>query len=354
MFKRSCLLLGLVVATLGVAQENLPVPTPAEISQLRTRAEAGDAQAQFELGRGYEEGRGLPQNEDLAVKWYRKAAEQGHAAAQNTVGVFYRLGRGGLEKDKAEAVNWYRRAARQGHAAAMFNLGASYYNGDGVPVDTTAAYVWFALAERAGDSSGREAVARTRSELLPEALIEGDARVAFLLEAGDQVPKDMQAALAIYRQLAESNAYVALRLSAHYANGGVVSQDPVEAERLRRIALKNPPPLVMTLYADMLHRGDGVTQSLVEARNWYAKAADLGQPMAMHNLGLMLADGMGGKKDQPAAYMWLMAAASRDYPQSEAAMEALASRMSPSEIAKAKKMAVKKFGRQPQLRSRKK
>ena len=42
----------------------------------------------------YDNGRGVPQDDTEAVKWYRKAAEQGHAEAQNNLGVMYLNGRG--------------------------------------------------------------------------------------------------------------------------------------------------------------------------------------------------------------------------------------------------------------------
>ena len=56
------------------------------------------------------------------MEWYRKAAEQGNAAAQYNLGVRYETGRGGLPKDEAKAVEWYRKAAEQGDADARNNL----------------------------------------------------------------------------------------------------------------------------------------------------------------------------------------------------------------------------------------
>ena len=58
-----------------------------------------------------------------AVKWFRKAAEQGHSDAQNSLGYCYYNGEG-VEEDKAEAVQWFRKAAEQGHHAATLQLAA--------------------------------------------------------------------------------------------------------------------------------------------------------------------------------------------------------------------------------------
>jgi hypothetical protein len=53
------------------------------------------------------EGRGVAQSDVAAARWYRKAADQGHAVAQyNLVNTFYE-GRGVAQSD-AEAARWYR------------------------------------------------------------------------------------------------------------------------------------------------------------------------------------------------------------------------------------------------------
>src|SRR5205807_420797 len=46
----------------------------------------GDAKAQYGLGFMYREGRGVPRDDAEAVRWYRKAAEQGDAMAQHALG----------------------------------------------------------------------------------------------------------------------------------------------------------------------------------------------------------------------------------------------------------------------------
>jgi hypothetical protein len=65
------------------------------------------------------------------VKWYRKAAEQGFAEAQNNLGLMCRQGRGGSQDD-VEAVKWFRKAAEQGYGPAQNNLGEMRRQGRGV------------------------------------------------------------------------------------------------------------------------------------------------------------------------------------------------------------------------------
>ena len=66
----------------------------------------------------------MAQNQEEAVKWYRKSAEQGYADAQ------YNLAELLLSKDGKEAFKWYQKAAKQGHAGAQDSLGLCYEDMD--------------------------------------------------------------------------------------------------------------------------------------------------------------------------------------------------------------------------------
>lgn len=114
----------------------------------------GNTQARFNLGMMYDTGQGVVQDQSLAVKWYRLAAEQGLALAQLNLGVAYATGQGVLHSD-AEAANWMRRAAAQGEAQAQFNLGVMYANGQGVERNLTTAYKWAGLASAQGHATAR-------------------------------------------------------------------------------------------------------------------------------------------------------------------------------------------------------
>ena len=100
-----------------------------------------DAEECFQRGeRLYGEG-----NHAEAVIWCRRAAEQGHAAGQYTLGWMYG-GRCGVARDDVEAVRWYRLAADQEVAGAQFSLGFMYATGQGVPQDYVQAHMWTNLA----------------------------------------------------------------------------------------------------------------------------------------------------------------------------------------------------------------
>jgi len=82
----------------------------------------------------YFNGQGVPQDYAEAMKWVRKAADQGLAIAQSKLGNMYAAGQG-VSQDYAEAAKWYRKAADQGIAPAQGILGAMYFKGQGVPQD---------------------------------------------------------------------------------------------------------------------------------------------------------------------------------------------------------------------------
>ena len=99
--------------------------------------------------------RASPEDDAEAVRWYRMAAEQGHASAQLNLGYMYANGEGVL-KDDAAAVRWFRMAAEQGHASAQYNLGYMYATGRGVLKDTRLAHMWYNIAGANGSEIARE------------------------------------------------------------------------------------------------------------------------------------------------------------------------------------------------------
>ena len=100
-------------------------------------------QAQFNLSTVYYNGEGVPKNLDEAIKWCRKAAEQGHVQAQYNLGRSFYNGQG-VRKNFADAAKWYLKAAQQGHAGITVHAMYAYENGEGVPKNLTEAVKWIA------------------------------------------------------------------------------------------------------------------------------------------------------------------------------------------------------------------
>ena len=77
-------------ALLSIAQGE-PV-NEKDLNQWHIDAAAGDITAQHDLGLAYHIGEGTPQDNAKAIKWFLKAANQGHHQSQNTLGRLYQMG----------------------------------------------------------------------------------------------------------------------------------------------------------------------------------------------------------------------------------------------------------------------
>ncbi|MEO5332880.1 MAG: sel1 repeat family protein [Magnetococcus sp. YQC-5] len=117
-----------------------------------TEAKNGSAQAQYNLATMYRLGHQLPQNQDLAFKWYRRAAKQGLSDAFCSLGVMSFL----LESDdKSKAIKYWNKAAAMGNALAMGKLGLLYQEGRYVPKDLQKSHILFKKAAKQGDAGAQ-------------------------------------------------------------------------------------------------------------------------------------------------------------------------------------------------------
>ena len=119
-------------------------------------ADQGDAEAQISIGFLYMHGFGVQQDYNEAVRWYRMAAEQGNPEAQRCIGFLYEGGSGGVEQDYATAMGWYRKAADQGHVGAQYHVGSMFANGWGVAPDLSEARGWMQKAADGGHDDAKK------------------------------------------------------------------------------------------------------------------------------------------------------------------------------------------------------
>ena len=84
-----------------------------------------------------------------------KLSKEGVACDQCNLGVAYALG-DGTAKNLGKAVKWYRKAAEQGNVDAQFNAAVSYENGNGTAKDLDKAQYWYSLAAKQGDRDAKK------------------------------------------------------------------------------------------------------------------------------------------------------------------------------------------------------
>ena len=72
-----------------------------------------------------------------------------------------------MPEDDGEAVKWYRKAAEQGVATAQYNLGVMYAKGEGVPEDYVLAYAWWNLAAAKTGAAGSKSAVKAKDDFRP-------------------------------------------------------------------------------------------------------------------------------------------------------------------------------------------
>ena len=130
-------------------RSSIAVPAGIEPQSMADAAAAGDANALFEIGARFSDGRGVATDAGEAAKWYRLAADRGLAPAQYRMGNLLEKGTG-VDRNLGEAISYYRQAAGAGNASAMHNLAVLYASGAAGQPDYAAAVEWFRKASDLG------------------------------------------------------------------------------------------------------------------------------------------------------------------------------------------------------------
>lgn len=136
---------------------------PAAVAIWRPLAEAGDADAQFNLGQAYRLGRGVPINLSAAKTWFERAARSGHLDAETTLGLL--LFQNG---EQAQGLKWLKQAADKDEPRALLVYGTALYNGDGLTQDRVLGYSYVLRAATLGLAPARETLGQL-DQLMPAA-----------------------------------------------------------------------------------------------------------------------------------------------------------------------------------------
>lgn len=95
----------------------------------------------------YDEGKKLydAKKYELAFKKLLPAAQKGHKKAQYRVGRSYDKGHG-VTEDNQKAYQWYLKSSQQGYGKAQYQLAKCYMKGKGTTKDTAKAKTWMLKA----------------------------------------------------------------------------------------------------------------------------------------------------------------------------------------------------------------
>ena len=267
---------------------------PAAVEWYRKAADQRYAYAQNNLGWMYLNGYGVERDYRQAIVWFRKAAEQGNASAQISLGWVYETG-SGVERDLRRAVEWYRGAAEQGDARAQTNLGRMYVNGRGVRRNDSYAVEWFRRAAEQGYADAQ-------------------SRLGWMYVNERGVERNYWQAIEWYRRGAEQGHAVSqFRLGRMYANGRGIERNYNQAAVWYRRAAEQGHAYAQTDLGVMYANGRGVERNNRRAVEWYRRAAEQGNARAQRNLGLMYANGRGVRRNDNNAVQWYRRAAEQGH-----------------------------------------
>lgn len=244
---------------------------------------------------GWEEGK-QAFDEGQFTKAYQEwlpAAENGDANAQFGLAQLYARGVGVPGKDEELANEWFRKAADNGHPIAAYEVGRAHLYGEGAEEDPDRAYSYMKAATEAGHEEARYLLAG-------------------MVSSGIGVEADRRKALEMYKELAldghpEANVYVGVS----YFNGepGIYERDEAEA------------------------------------RNWFKRAAELGDVNGMVFLARSYANTRKLPRDYVKAYYWFTKAAQRGDQQAYEDLESLLDRMRQEEVDRAERMLAEDAGK---------
>lgn len=214
-----------------------------------------------------------------ALECYKKAGSLGNANALYKVGLFYREGRKGIDKNYGMAQEFYKKAIQLENVAAMNDLGSMYFNGNGIKQNYKEAMSWYKIA----------------------ASLDNDVAMSNLGNIyyyGYGVKKDYTKAISWYKKAADlDNANALNKLGRIYFYGDGISKDVEKGNKLLQKAAElgniDACGLLGTVYEGYygIHTRNNewneANNAWNEAVKWYKKAADLGDILAIRSVGYM-------------------------------------------------------------------
>ena len=230
-------------------------------------------------------------------------AKAGDAAAQNTVGVWYYMGKDSIKQDYKQALQWWARSAKQENVDAIGNMAMCYQLGRGTQPDSAMAVQLYETAIKKGNKGiipQHETIVKNTGSVFSSLLL----RDCYIKGLG--VKKDSKKAT-YFQEMAAKGGHVdsQFALGLYYLNN---KQADKAVEWFKKSAAQGNVGAIY-YYGYLLFNGMGIAQDKANGIKYLALASKKGFPTADYQLGVIYRDGNGVEKSAEKAFEYMKKAA---------------------------------------------
>ncbi len=177
--------------------EKLPSDWYEAVVQWMPLAEAGDAKAQYNIGRCYSNGDGVDKDKQQALAWYLKAAAQNEPRSHYNLHLYYEE-----KKDAAQAESWLEKAVALGEIRALYDLAYETFKKGNIDL----ARQQFQQATDAGSEKAQYGLVACNFEI-----------------TGTSITKDTESYSTIVQGTSSASSYTTKYLTFTIKNGGPIA-----------------------------------------------------------------------------------------------------------------------------------
>ncbi|MCZ4279649.1 SEL1-like repeat protein [Kiloniella laminariae] len=300
-------------------------------------AEAGNPAAQYLVGYMTERGTGTEQNQEQAIHWYRKAAEQGNPDAKQSLARLQLMEEASSKSMTPDQKQFEQtlKKAQAGDAGSQFELAGLYHKGIGTDRDIPVAFEWYLRAAAQGYDEAQYVLGKaylageevpadpaTGIRYLAAAAIQDHIPSLFYL--GNQYLNGNDNTYALVRQDTDKGIQLLTRaadlgssdaqfnLGIHYGDKRNKDHDLATSLKWHLLTAEQGNEIAMHELGRLYLKRNTEFHSPDLSFQWFKRSADLDFDMAFYPLGLMYQEGIGTPKDSGLASFWLEKGAKAD------------------------------------------
>ena len=269
-------------------------------------AKAGNAEAQYRVGLGFDMGYGIINNREKAIYWYKNSAESGSAVSKFYLARVYCGLLDEPNRDYAKAIRLYMEAFDEGVAEAADRIGTMFADGIGVEKSEAIAFMWYEKGINAGSPW---AMYDAYSMILKSDGLEGSLDKATnyfdkcveSFAPPDKETDDFYDAMLLpgYDSVAEAIARV------YYYGSDAIAENENRAEGWFEKGAAIGSDSCLDILADINYYSEWYTYAVEYAR----KAAKHWNHYSLNTLGVCYGEGKGVEKDEVISDIWYLKAA---------------------------------------------